>query len=170
MPMPAFELAEMNIPQGTRQNGYLGHVTLGDGTEVRVPVIVANGVEDGPTLLILASVHGTEVVSVGATIEAMRLIDPKALRGRVIAVTAANPFALQEAAYDTPYDHINLGTPLFKPPKPNGLLTERVAAIVMKAAETATNMIDMHANPDPSINFVLYNPLLCKEDRTREET
>lgn len=168
--MPTLELAGLRAASGEIVKGYLGHITMGDGSTVGVPVIIANGVDDGPTLLVLASVHGTEVVGVGATIEAMRAIDPRELRGRVVAVTAANPFALQEASYDTPYDHINLGTPIFKEPKPSGLLTERLAAIIMRAAEVATNMIDMHANPDPSIPFVLYNPTLCKDETTRQET
>jgi len=31
-------------------------------------------------------------------------------------------------------------------------------------------MIDMHANPDPAIPFVLYNPHLCKDEPTHQET
>ncbi len=168
--MPTLEVAELSVKPGEKVKGYLGHVTMGNGSAAGIPVLIANGVDDGPTLLVLASVHGTEVVGVGATIEAMRTIDARNLRGRVIAVTAANPLALTDSAYDTPYDHINLGTPLFKDPKPAGLLTERIAAVVMKAAQTATNMIDMHANPEPAIPFVLYNPALCKDEQTKRET
>lgn len=168
--MPTLEVAGLAANPGEKVKGYLGHIMLGDGSSVGVPAIVANGVEDGPTLLLTAAVHGTEVVGCAAVIEAMRAVDPSELRGRVIAVTASNPLALRDTAYETPYDHINLGTPLFKEPRPGGVLTERLANIVMQAADGATNMIDMHANPDPSIPFVLYNPHLCKDDRTIQET
>ena len=168
--MRDFAVAELVARPGEKVKGYLGQVMLGDGSLVGVPAIVANGVEDGPTLLVIAAVHGTEVVGAAAVIEALRAIDPRELRGRVVAVTAANPLALRDSAYETPYDHVNLSTPLFKEPKPSGGLTERLAAVVMRAAEGATNMIDMHANPDPSIPFVLYNPHLAKDEQTRRET
>lgn len=168
--MPNVQVSGLTAKPGETVTGYLGEVMLGDGSRVGVPAIVANGVDDGPTLLVLAGVHGTEVVGTAAVIEAMRAVNPRELRGRVVAVTASNPLALRDTAYETPYDHVNLSTPLFKAPRPSGGLTERLAAIVMRAAEQATNMIDMHANPDPSIPFVLYNSALCRDESTRAET
>jgi predicted deacylase len=136
-------------------------------------VVVVNGVEDGPTLVVSASVHGTEVVGTGALLEVVRQTNPQQLRGRLVAITAANPFAFQVGSYFTPFisptDGTNLGSAPFWPPDPEGRLTERIAAIIAPALHSATHAIDMHSNPDLAIPFTLVNRGLCRDDATRQE-
>lgn len=168
--METLELAGIPVKPGEVEKGYLGFVTLADFNKVGVPVVIANGVETGPTLLLVGSVHGSEVVGVGAIQEVIRQIDPKTLRGRLIAVTIANPFAFQVGSYVTSYDSLNLSSPIFLPPRPNGQLTERIAALIAPAVQASTHLIDVHANPDPSMPFVLLNLNLCQDEATYQET
>jgi predicted deacylase len=171
--MPTFELAEMLVAPGERGKGHIGHVTLADGTRVGVPVVILNGVEDGPTLVVTASVHGTEIVGTGSLIEVVRHTDPKNLRGRLVAITAANPFAFQVGSYFTPFitptDGLNLAGAPFWPANPSGRLTERVAAIIASALQDATHFIDLHSNPEMAMPFTIVNSGLCRDEATREQ-
>lgn len=172
--MADFELAGLHAAPGDVAKGHLGHVTLADGTRVGVPVVVLNGVDDGPTLVVTSAVHGTEVVGTGALLEVVRRTDARQLRGRLIAVTVANPFAFQVGSYFTPFiaptDGINLSSAAFWPASPEGRLTERIAAIIAPALKAATHVIDIHSNPDLAIPFTLVNWGLCPDEATRQET
>jgi predicted deacylase len=172
--MPNFELAGMRLAPGERAKGHLGHVTLADGSKVGVPVVILNGVEDGPTLVVTASVHGQEIVGTGALLDVVRRIDPKQMKGRLIAITVANPFAFQVGTYFTPFitptDGLNLAAAPFWPPVASGRLTERVAAIIAPALQLATHFIDLHSNPDLAIPFTIVNWGLCRDEETRRET
>ena len=114
--------------------------------------------EDGAVLTVTTSVHGTEVVGVGAMVSILNDLDPVELRGTLVAVTAANPFAFQEGTYDTPYDHINLSGLAFREAGPGAGLTARLGGMIAPVVERSACVIDLHANPDPSIVFSLINP------------
>ena len=168
--MSPFEIAGLSVAAGEVVRGELGHVTLGDGTIVSVPVVIVNGAEDGAVLTVTTSVHGTEVVGVGAMVSILNDLDPVELRGTLVAVTAANPFAFQEGTYDTPYDHINLSGLAFREAGPGAGLTARLGGMIAPVVERSACVIDLHANPDPSIVFSLINPHLCPDDACWEET
>ena len=165
--MSDFEIASIRVPAGAIAKGYLGHVTMAGGSRVGVPAVVANGIQDGPTLVITAGVHGTEVAGVGALLEVLRSVEPRQLKGQLIAITAANPLAVQSGTYATPDDGMALSGPYFWPPVPDGSLTQRLAAIVGQAIQHATHYIDIHANADPSIPLVMVNSVECRDEWTR---
>jgi predicted deacylase len=136
---------------------------------VGVPYVVLNGVEPGPTLVVTAGVHGTEVVGVGALIEVIRGTDPRILRGCLVAITVANPLAFQVGVYATPYDGLNLATPIFRPPRPAGSITERLAASIAPVIERASHYVDVHANADPAMPLVMIQPSAYREANQRDE-
>ncbi len=165
--MSDFEVASIRVPAGTIAKGYLGQVTLASGSCIGVPVVIANGIQDGPTLVITAGVHGTEVAGVGALLEVVRTIEPSQLKGRLVAITVANPLAFQSGTYATLDDGMALSGPYFWPPVSEGNLTQRLAAIVGQAIPHATHYIDIHANADPSIPLVMVNSVECLDELTR---
>src|SRR5262245_36009380 len=101
--MPNFELADLRVEPGSVGKGILGSVGLADGNRIGVPVVILNGAEDGPTLLVAAAVHGQEVNGTGALLRVVRETDPRRMRGRLIAIPVANPFAFQVGSYFTPF-------------------------------------------------------------------
>lgn len=167
--MPDFELAGINVGPGQVGKGILGEVSLAAGTRVGVPVIVVNGVESGPTLLVTGATHGDEVVGTGAVILAARSLDPGRLRGTFIGVTVANPLAFESNSYVTPYDRFNLASPLYWPPMPDGLITQRMAAHIAGALQIATHYLDVHGNPYPATPMIMKFPDQCRTDRVRAE-
>ena len=129
---------------------------LSDGTAVGIPIVIVNGSEDGPTMWIDAVMHGPEI----AGFEVVRMLtrealDPKRLRGAVIAAPMLNPLAFQASRMHTPQDEYNLNR-LF-PGAANGLLGQRMAdAILHHGVGDAEYLVDLHANPEPAIAFSLY--------------
>ena len=135
-----------------------------------MPVVIVNGAVDGPVLTVTTSVHGTEVVGVGALLSVVNALDPRELRGTLIAVTAANPFAFQEGTYETPYDRVNLSGRAFREAGAGAGLTDRLGGIIAPVVQCSDCLIDLHANPDPSIVFSLVNPYLAPNDECLVET
>lgn len=164
--MANFELAGLTAAPGEVVKGHLGRVTLADGNKVGVPVVIVNGVEDGPTLVVTASIHGTEINATGALLKTVNATDPQQLKGRLVAVSVGNPLAFQVGSYFSPVlappgDGINMSSAPMWPADPNGTLTLRLAAILGEALKVATHSIDVHSNPPDAIPFTLIRRDAC---------
>ena len=75
---------------------------------ISIPLILVRGAEEGKTLVIMAGVHGDEYEGVRAILELCEELDPRAMRGDVLAVTAANPPALWAGTRTSPLDGGNM--------------------------------------------------------------
>ena len=162
---------DVTAAAGEVGKGQLGAVELADGSKASIPVVVINGAEDGPVLTVTAGVHGTEVSGVGALLEVVRGVQPRSLRGALIAIPGANPLAYRVGQHITPIDNKNLSGPWF-PPKSDmeeASITERMASFITEALDKADYVIDMHANPLPSIPFVLTSLSMCASEVMTEE-
>ena len=60
------------------------------GAQIPTPVLVANGVAEGPTLCVTAAVHGDELNGIESVRRLMYSIKPDKLRGKVIGVPIVN--------------------------------------------------------------------------------
>ncbi|MDR7555484.1 MAG: succinylglutamate desuccinylase/aspartoacylase family protein [Armatimonadota bacterium] len=164
-----FSIGDITVGPGEVGRGAVARFRLGDSQEVRVPAVVVNGREDGPTLLVTAGVHGREVCGIGALLDALKQMNPSQMSGRVIGVTVANPLAVQLGTYITPHDSINLSSPIYFPANARGTVTQRMAAGIEQAIEAADYVIDMHANPLPSMPFVLTCVSLAPDEKSKAE-
>lgn len=79
--------------RGKRTSGYLPFGHRADGSEIALPVIVVAGAQEGPTLAIDGCVHGDEFEGLECAIRVTQKVDPKKLKGTIIAVPALNPMA-----------------------------------------------------------------------------
>jgi len=80
----------------------------GSGEAIRFPVGEICGAEDGPTLALVAGVHGSEFCGTQAVIEVFRKTDPAKLKGKLIAVPIYNlPAFLNHAGFVVPLDGKN---------------------------------------------------------------
>lgn len=117
---------------------------LPGGSELCLPVLAARGPEDGPTLALLAGVHGDEYEGIRAIPELFRALDPGQLRGRLVAVPVCNVPAFQAATRCSPIDGLNLARVF--PGRPDGTITERIAhAITQEILARADFLIDLHS-------------------------
>jgi len=149
-----FRIGDISVASGEIGRGAITSFRLAGHQEVRVPGMVLNGKRDGPTLLVTAGVHGREVSGIGALHDALKRMDVARMSGRVIAIPVANPLSVAVGSYITPHDNVNLAEAVF-PTNPRGSVTQRIAAAIEQAIHAADYAIDMHANAQPSIPFVL---------------
>lgn len=163
-------IGDVNAAVGEVGKGNLGAVELADGSKARVPVVVVNGSEDGPILTVVAGVHGTELSGVGALLDVVRDVNPLSLRGALIAIPGANPLAYRVGQHVTPIDNKNLSGPWYPPECAfsEASITERLASFITEGLEAADYVIDMHANPLPSIPFVLTSLSMCASTNMAE--
>ena len=147
-----FDIGNLKVPAASVGKGSLGSIQLANG-EVSVPLIVVNGVKDGPTATITAAVHGSEVCVVAVAHRVAKTLDPKQLAGRVVIVPGANIIGLARADYAAWQDGENLSSAWPRASRDGGT-TERLAAIVLQAIDRADLVLDIHSNPEPAMYFV----------------
>jgi predicted deacylase len=79
-----------DIPAGTSQRFAFVPDRTFESSYLNMPVFVARGAAAGPTLCLTAGVHGDELNGVEIARRAFSSVDPKTLRGTVIALPAIN--------------------------------------------------------------------------------
>lgn len=150
--MKTLEVAGISVPPGQRGFGKVACGELPDGTVISQPLIVVNGASDGPLLWLGAGLHGTEIPGMEVlrriTREAM---DPKRLRGGILAAPLLNPFSFHQHQMLTPQDGYNLNRVF--PGDGSMLLSHRLAAQIARLADPCDVCIDFHANPTPAMQF-----------------
>ena len=167
----SFKIGNISVERGQKMKGIMGSITMGDGTEVNIPVMVINGISNGPVLGITAGIHGPEVSGIWSLIKVFQELNPKQVSGTLIGIPAANPLSVQVGSYKTPIDGKNISGGFFVPPNPEGGTTERMSAItIIPLLKTVDYEIDLHSNPFPSMPFVLTDWTLCPDKKTRQET
>jgi predicted deacylase len=135
-----------------------------EGPEVSVPVATVSGTEDGPTLLIVAGVHGSEYVGIEATRRLFRELEPAALRGTLVTVPVFGvPAFYGLAAHTSPVDGADPGRSF--PGRADGSYTERAARLVWDELVTdADAVIDVHGG-DLEEHLVEYSQITeCGDD------
>ncbi|MEL6869697.1 MAG: succinylglutamate desuccinylase/aspartoacylase family protein [Pseudomonadota bacterium] len=110
-----------------------------------IPVTVLAGAKPGPTVLLVAGVHGFEFTSVLAAEQLATSIAPSALSGNLILVRVAHIPAFEaRVPYVNPFDRKNLNRSF--PGAADGSQTERIAhALSTKLIAEADFVIDAHS-------------------------
>ena len=90
------------------------------------PYFAISGARDGPTLCLIAGIHGAEYPPIDAVLRFSRSLDPSTLRGRVAAVPVVNlPAFWERAAFVCPRDGKNPNRVF--PGDPTGTFSEALA-------------------------------------------
>jgi hypothetical protein len=112
---------------------------LGD---LEIPSFDVRG-SDGPTLLLIAGVHGCEYSSIAAVGDVVRALEPQALAGRVLAVPVVNVSAFRtRTPFVTPEDGKNLNRCF--PGRPDGTYSEALAHHLLEVMSGCDYLIDLH--------------------------
>lgn len=168
--MKALTVGSSSTAPGSKSRMVLGSVHLPSGIATGIPCIVANGVEEGPTLVVSGATHGNEIAGTAATIELMRTLDPQRMRGAVIAIPVANPLALDQGSYVTPQDGRNMASRIYWGANPNGTMTERLGAILSPIYRRADYYIDIHGNHEPAAPMCMLFLSCSRDADVREKT
>lgn len=140
--MQPFDLDRLR--PGSRSSFALPVMRLPDGNDLWLPVLAAAGISDGPTLAVLAGVHGDEYEGIRAIPEVFRLPELAELRGRLIMIPVCNVPAFHAATRSSPIDGMNLARVF--PGDPHGTVTHRIAyTLTERVIAPASLLIDLHS-------------------------
>jgi hypothetical protein len=129
---------------GTRTHGWL---TIGETANgpIRIPLVLLNGVADGPILCATGGVHATEYAPIDAVVRLLHDTDPATLRGAVIGVPVTNMHMFESrTGFVSPLDGLNLNK--IAPGRPEGSISEILAHVLLtEIIGAAQYHIDFHA-------------------------
>lgn len=141
---------------GTKRLGYIKVRNL-HGYVLQLPVIVINGLKDGPTLCLTAGVHACEYSGIETIMRLFAQLNPRELSGAIIAVPVVNVPGFQaRSAYINPIDGLNLNRVF--PGDPEGSMSYIIADTLFKETVLKANcLIDLHGGdlPEENIDFVI---------------
>lgn len=132
-----------SLPHSEKARMWLDIAPRAEGGAWRLPFLSVTGAADGPTLLVLAGVHGDEYEGIVAIPRLYEGIEPADLRGRVLMLPVCNVPAYLSARRSSPIDGLNLARVF--PGQRDDSITEQIAHwICEKLLRQADFMIDLH--------------------------
>ena len=167
------DIGTASAAPGELARGHLELTDLPTGTPEKLPVVVANGEDEGPTLWITGGVHGDEATGVAVTQDVIREDLPQRIAGAVVAVPIVNPAGLRRNARHSYYgdDDPNRKFPdpesdSSRPPEVQERIDERLYEEIVDSADA---LIDNHTAGVNSFPFVIRDRVLYGERRTEAE-
>jgi predicted deacylase len=138
------QIRDLTAERGERVRGWL---TIGETANgpVRIPLVLINGRDDGPTLCLTAGVHATEYAPIDAVMRLVHELALAELRGVVIAVPVANVRMFESrTGFVSPLDGLNLNK--IAPGRRDGSISEILADVLLREVIGAAQYhIDLHA-------------------------
>jgi len=130
--------------RGEKISGFI-EIPRGFDPETRIPVTVVTGVHPGPTVALIAGIHGSEPSPIIALQRVRAELDPQTLRGTVVIVHIANlPSFTLRTIYRGPWDQKNLNRVF--PGRADGTASDRIAhAITTQVIDHLDFLVDMHS-------------------------
>jgi predicted deacylase len=141
--MPDVKIADIAVRPGEIARTALRPVWRADGTPVEVPVVVMRGAQDGPTLGLVACMHGDEYEGIPAIHRLLATLSPRDVRGTIIAVPVIAVPAFEAGTRVSPHDLQDINRVF--PGKAGGTSTERIAhAFMTQIVPHCDVVLDLH--------------------------
>lgn len=140
-----FEAFGLRCARGEQMRARVKVGELNSGAEVSIPVRLAHGGGDGPVVGLNAMVHGDEVNGYAVVNRIFDELDPASLRGTIIGIPVANPFALHANARISPFEYERLNLNRVFPGFDGGFQMERLAELIFREGVRRSDAwIDLH--------------------------
>lgn len=141
--MEKIKIGDLQAEQGAKEFGFL-KVGQTSTSSIDLPIMIINGLKEGPTLALTAGIHGCEYSGIEAAIRIFNFIDAKKLSGAIIVAPVVNTPAFQaRTPYVCPIDGVNLNR-IF-PGDPTGSISYKIAhAVFDNVVSKANFLIDLH--------------------------
>ncbi|GEK73542.1 MULTISPECIES: succinylglutamate desuccinylase/aspartoacylase family protein [Halomonas] len=137
-----FELADVRVAPGSRQQIDVPAARLYTHAPLTIPVEVVHGRQPGPVMLVCGGIHGDEINGVEIVRRLLRSRQLKGLRGTLIGVPIVNVFGFVQHSRYLP-DRRDLNRCF--PGSESGSLGSRIAALFREQiVDQATHIIDLH--------------------------
>lgn len=136
-------IGNIEVEKGKRTDGYFEIGYTADGQQIKIPVIIVAGAEDGEVYWAEGGIHGTEISGAMAIIEAAQEIDPAKLKGIFVGVPVINLMAHRAGHHHSPADYSNLNHVF--PGDADGSYTSQLAAAYFEIVSSCANyVLDFH--------------------------
>jgi predicted deacylase len=156
------KVGDVSAEPGQMKYGPATWVELRDGSRVYLPVILLNGQDEGPKVVINCATHPTELVGHAAVQILTRRLNPAKLKGSLIVFPISNPLGMQWGEYVTPHDYVNMYVAY--PGSKDGSITSRLANFIWEnASKNADLVMDVHENVKPCLHFSFVG--ICKDKK-----
>ena len=151
---------------GEITKGYIKGIELNNGLSLDVPVLVAKGKKNGPTLLLSSTEHGTEIQGTWIIQKVINeTLDLEKLRGNVIGIPVMNPMAFFVGRYRSWIDHLDYRV---RADNPEGNAMETLChSLWTEAVSKADAWINMHCNVRP--DALLFSIIDITDPRNKEK-
>jgi predicted deacylase len=158
---------------GQLTEGWFDATELPTGTTERLPVLVAEGTDDGPTLWITGSIHGDEVTGLAAAQDVMAQTLVEHLAGTVVCLPNLNPAGLRRTAR-TSYYHNDDPNRYFPDPTQEHTRPPRVQErinqhLFERIEDTADALVSLHTAGVDSMPFSILERVRYGEHRSESE-
>lgn len=137
-------LQDIESKKGQLVTGYYKFASMSDGTEIRFPVMIAEGMQEGKTLVINAAIHGEEFGGSVSLIRFMKELDLTTLKGTIIAVPVVNILGFWTLTRTTEMDGFNLNR-VFPGTVHNSFTHQMANAYFQEIACKGDYVIDLHS-------------------------
>jgi predicted deacylase len=128
--------------------------THADGSDGVLFIHELVGEEDGPTIGISASIHGNENTGSQAVLDLYRALKDQPLKGRILLLPVANPYAFAVNERFATIDKVDLNRQF--PGNPKGTYSQQLAhAMTNEFLNVIDVHIDLHSGTDrPTVDYV----------------
>jgi predicted deacylase len=144
------DIGTASATPGELSSGYVTATELPTGGEERLPVCIAEGEDDGPTLWVTASIHGDEITGMAVAQDLLTESLPANLSGTLVVIPNLNPAGLRRNARTSYYgdDDPNRYFPdgehdpeeRVRPPEVQERINRRVYDRIVESADAAVNL------------------------------
>lgn len=142
----SWEIAGVEIVPGAYEYMKIPVARMLTGSETGLPLHCVRGAKPGPTLSVLACVHGDEPQPIRAFQNVIVQIDRKELSGALLLVPVANPFAFANFSRQSPDQHEQTNLWGAFPGSAKGTLTQRYAHKIREILiENADYLVEFHS-------------------------
>lgn len=166
------EVGTATATPGELATGYLEVTALPTGGVERLPVVIAEGEAEGPTLWVTASIHGNELNGLAVAQDVMTEDLPERLSGTVVCLPNLNPAGLRRNARTSYYrdDDPNRYFPDEKerarPPGVQELIDRRLYDEIVSDADA---VLSLHTAQVTSRAFIIRGRVPYGESRSEAE-
>ncbi|PWI47868.1 hypothetical protein CEE45_09500 [Candidatus Heimdallarchaeota archaeon B3_Heim] len=175
----AIKIGSAKSEPGKLTYGFIDGIELPTGIIEKIPVMIAQGLKDGPTFFLTANVHGFELTGVAVIHELVTEQLAQELKGTVIAIPTLNPSAFRKYHHKAEYDDRDPNRLFpegkFKEkdsdngdkeyPKLYEHITNKIFSIFEKYADYH---IDFHNHSLLSIPYAILDRLFYKDESEKE--
>lgn len=166
--MSALDLPEP--PPGTVAREWLEPFELPTGAVERLPCIVIEGADSGPTCWLTAGVHGDESTGIAAAHDAVAAIEPTELTGRVVCIPVVAPAGVRRRQRRSYYHgkdpNRTFPDPTDRRPPDTETTEERLSRRLYERIDSEADcVLDLHTAEVNSRPFVVRHRVLYGECR-----